>query len=97
MAGATRSLEYNIPERPEFPEDFVPPEERHLDIFDFLQYVFGFQVCFFLGVSRLCTLCLELAQCGFDCDILPPLDIVSLIKMDKDIGCNTLHVSESHM
>lgn len=54
MAGATRSLEYNIPEGPEFPDDFVRPEERHTDIFDFLQYVFGFQVCiFFLSFKPL--------------------------------------------
>jgi hypothetical protein len=53
VAGATRSLEYNIPEKPEFPDDFVRPEERHTDIFDFLQYVFGFQVCILLWSFKL--------------------------------------------
>lgn len=57
----------------------------------------GFRFVIFFAVSSLCTLCLDLAECGFDCDVFPPLDIVSLIKMDEDIGCNTLHVSESHM
>lgn len=44
--GATRELEYiTSPDLPAFPDDYVMPEERHVDVFDFLQYAFGFQVC----------------------------------------------------
>lgn len=47
MVGAKRALEYNssTSELPSFPEEnFERPSDRALDIFDFLQYAFGFQV-----------------------------------------------------
>ncbi|XP_024386368.1 callose synthase 9 isoform X2 [Physcomitrium patens] len=46
MVGAKRALEYNssTSELPSFPEEnFERPSDRALDIFDFLQYAFGFQ------------------------------------------------------
>nr|XP_024357146.1 callose synthase 9-like isoform X3 [Physcomitrium patens] len=47
VVGAKRALEYNSSSAtlPAFPEEnFERPSDRPLDIFDFLQYVFGFQV-----------------------------------------------------
>jgi hypothetical protein len=43
VSGATRALEYT-PDLPKFPDTYDMPKERALDVFDFLHYVFGFQV-----------------------------------------------------
>ncbi len=43
VSGATRALEYTS-ELPKFPDTYDMPKERALDVFDFLHYVFGFQV-----------------------------------------------------
>ncbi|XP_024363886.1 callose synthase 9 isoform X2 [Physcomitrium patens] len=45
VIGAARALEYKVSssELPDFPEDFDKPQERRVDVFDFLQYTFGFQ------------------------------------------------------
>jgi hypothetical protein len=43
VSGATRALEYTS-DLPKFPDTYDMPKERALDVFDFLHYVFGFQV-----------------------------------------------------
>ncbi len=43
VSGATRALEYTT-DLPKFPDTYNMPKERALDVFDFLHYVFGFQV-----------------------------------------------------
>jgi len=48
VGGATRALWYNDAELPKFPEDSgIGDLDRHLDLFDFLEYAFGFQVRMF--------------------------------------------------
>ena len=48
VVGATRALWYSVessPDLPAFPEDSgISDLDRHPDIFDVLQYAFGFQV-----------------------------------------------------
>ncbi len=50
VTAATGALEWSTPPFPEFPDGYERPE-RALDVFDFLQYVFGFQVCMFSSVQ----------------------------------------------
>jgi hypothetical protein len=49
VVGATRALWFSnesSPDLPAFPDDFGNDDlDRHADIFDVLQYAFGFQVC----------------------------------------------------
>jgi callose synthase len=47
VTAATRAIAYNTntSELPLFPDDYNFPEDRAVDILDFLQYAFGFQVC----------------------------------------------------
>ena len=44
VVAAMNALEWDLPDDYEFDGDFKRPKLRKLDIFDFLQYAFGFQV-----------------------------------------------------
>lgn len=47
VQGAVAALKYS-PCLPKLPAEFPIPATRNADMFDFLHYIFGFQVCLFL-------------------------------------------------